>query len=319
MNFNLEFITLNFKKYGFRFLFVFTFFVSFSLYCCIRGWFDIGKIFPEYFMIECGCNTMKKEAMLILIEREKLLLNEKDSVSNLLILAKGKLEQINKELDGTNYANKSLLNQRDSLEAEINNLSSLIMLKDSMYSILSNKLDSMMNSSLKLVGDSLQNAELINQIKDLKLSNEQLRQKNLILESVYITEINVARISDAQILVSFKLLGINVLKASNLMDSLKLYLQVYDETSKFYIEMVEKNPVTKKSKTETASCLIKFDSANGNEYEGFCYFINTQDKPFSKGLFNLNLKPKRFTFQFFLSGINRPLSYYPASLKRIKK
>ena len=141
-------------------------------------------------------------------------------------------------------------------------------------------------------------------------------QRNEILEHVYITDIFVRRINDSQILVSYSLNGIDSLKSNGYKDPPRLLLKVFDEQNKTYIEMIEKNPITGESKIQYASCLIKYNNAEGNIYHDNCYFINTQDKPFSKGLFNLNLKPKRFTFQFYLPGISRPLSYYPSTLKK---
>lgn len=84
-----------------------------------------------------------------------------------------------------------------------------------------------------------------------------------------------------------------------------------------YLEMVERNPKTNESKHATSSCLIKYSNANSKEYIDVCHFINTQDNRFHVVSLGLNREGSRI--YFYLPGYDRPLPYYPTSLKEKKK
>ncbi|MBK7971449.1 MAG: hypothetical protein IPK08_22315 [Bacteroidetes bacterium] len=146
---------------------------------------------------------------------------------------------------------------------------------------------------------------------------DSLKQIHDIISNVFVTDIQVLRINDTQIKIDFKLKGINTLKKYYKNEVVMLQLKVFDDQIKNYIELVEKNPINNSNKNQANSVLIKFEKAIGDEYADICYFSNTQDKPFKRGLFNVY--NKKFNIQFFFPKVDRPLSYYPSKLNRRMK
>jgi hypothetical protein len=282
---------------------------------CARGVYDISNYrIYSIFKLKCGCdsvqnNTASKFQALIEIKE-----NEKRDLGNSLSILKAKIDQIDEELSRSNFANTSLINQRNKLEKEMELLKLKLLEKDSSLFALSEQLRTANYNGKSAVNDAVLTLKYEQRIDSILNAFKSVQLRNSILEAVYIRNITVNRVDDSHIVVSYTLMGIDTLMKYYPNEEQKLLLKVFDEEKQTYLEMVERNPKTNESKHATSSCLIKYSNANSKEYIDVCHFINTQDKPFSRGFFGL--KQRRFTYLFYLPGYDRPLSYYPTSLKK---
>lgn len=304
-----------FAKYGFKGLTIIFFGTIILLVLCIKGCVHIEDDIPfKWAGINCGCGS--KEITVIntdtLNKIQEKIIYMTDSISyikNKVAALEETIAVINNQLTSEKDINESLIQQRDSLQNQIDilniDLAKYIVKLDSLNeqnNTLLKQIDSISEINQTQIKES-EEKTILDSINN-KMIIDSLNRIHTILNKVFITNMYAQRIDPTTVRVNYELSGVEILKANGYDETPPIIkLMVKDIETDTYIEHIEGKKDIRKYNSGT----INYTKYSSGIIKDNINFTNTEKEPFGR--------MDKFRFEIYLEGFDRPLGTQQQNLR----